>query len=552
MVALHSHVRGLHPKDRSIMPSPAETIPSEGKSLDRESIAELLERVGKVQVPKALPRVLSALTPADYAVAVNHGRWSLAPHLALLNRKLMQLATRRIRRLIVTMPPRHGKSTFISKDLPGWWLGTWPDERVILGSYGSELATDWSAKARASLEEFGQQLFGIRVSGKSRAGDHWRIEGREGSMKAVGVGGPLTGHGANLLIIDDPVKNAEEAMSPLMRAKTWEWWQTTASTRIEPNGCVIVIITRWHEDDLVGRMLTEMSQGGEKWDILNLPAIAEEDEPSWPNGLGRKRGQALWPERYDVEALETIRNRLTSKWWYAMFQQSPYTIGGGIFRSEHFQIVENYPRFKRIVRFWDLAATAEHQASDPDWTACVKMGHGIDDQFYVLNVQRKRLSPGGIINWIIETAKRDGPEVAVYVEQEGGASGKFTIHFIEKEFRTHGLHRWTFRGNRPQGSKELRADPFSAAAEHQHVFIVVDGTWDHNDYLGELEQFPNGTHDDRVDASTGAYDYLADMASGVGQPAVSMGRPVYQIDERKVIDEHAPSSEASSSREMVW
>lgn len=521
--------------------------------MDRDAFLNLLIQKEKApRIVRAIPRVLNALTPADYAIANSRGKWQLAPHLALLNRKLMQLAARKIRRLIVTMPPRHGKSTFISKDFAGWWLGTFPDQRVVVSSYGADLATDWSAKARASFEEFGEQIFGVKIHARSKAADHWRLEGREGSMKAAGVGGPLTGHGADLLIIDDPVKNSEEALSAIMREKTWSWWQTTASTRIEPNGCVIVIITRWHEDDMVGRMLREMEEGNEHWEVLNLPAIAEDDEPAWPMGLGRRRGQALWPERYDENSLEVIRKRLTSRWWFSMYQQSPYTIGGDIFKPEHFKRTEDYPQFKRIVRFWDLAATAEGQGADPDWTACVKMGHGIDDRFYILDVQRRRESPGSIVRWIIDVAKRDGHEVAVFVEQEGGASGKYTIHFIEKEFRANGLYRWAFRGDRPRGNKVLRADPLSAACEHGNVSIVVNGRYDHDDYLYEMETFPNGSHDDRVDASTGAYEYLADVGGG-GTAAVSLGRPASPVVAEDVVQRLAPQlNPGGNRREMIY
>src|SRR5262249_39293348 len=157
--------------------------------------------------------------------------------------------------LVIEAPPRHGKSELISKYLPAWFLGTFPQKRVMLAAYGASFARSWGRKARELLEEHGTQLFGVRVRDDLRSSSEWGLWGSEGGMVSSGVGGPMTGRGADLLIVDDPVKSSDQSRSETIREAQWDWWQSTASTRIEPGGCTIVIATRWHEDDLSGRLI---------------------------------------------------------------------------------------------------------------------------------------------------------------------------------------------------------------------------------------------------------------------------------------------------------
>jgi predicted phage terminase large subunit-like protein len=205
----------------------------------------------------------------------------------------------------------------VSKYLPAWFLGAFPEKRVMLAGYGAAFARDWGRKARELLREFGPELFGVHVQRDRRAADDWGLEGHSGGMVTAGVGGPLTGRGADLLIIDDPVKNSMHAYSEHIREVHWDWWQSTASTRIEPGGCAVVIATRWHIDDLSGRLLGEADAGGAVR-RLRLPAIAEECDP-----LGRSVGEPLWPERWPLARLDEKRRRLESAWWLSLFQQLP-------------------------------------------------------------------------------------------------------------------------------------------------------------------------------------------------------------------------------------
>lgn len=265
-------------------------------------------------------RLHAALTPAIFAAQISRSRWKLARHLEEIDRAIVDtILGRTAPILVIEAPPRHGKSELISRYLPAWYLGVFPMRRVMLVGYAAGFARSWGRKARALLVEHGRESFGVEVAADARAAEDWGIRGWEGGMVTAGVGGPLTGRGADLLIIDDPIKNAEEALSETIRERHWDWWQSTASTRIEPAGCAIIIATRWHEDDLTGKLLREAETGeGAAVRRLRLPAIAEPGDP-----LGRAPGEALWPQRWPIERLREIREQKEPHWWNAMYQQCP-------------------------------------------------------------------------------------------------------------------------------------------------------------------------------------------------------------------------------------
>ncbi|MFN0054238.1 MAG: terminase large subunit domain-containing protein [Planctomycetales bacterium] len=259
-------------------------------------------------------------TPACFAVAASGGRWRLVRHLHLIDRAVVEtIQGGGASILVIEAPPRHGKSELISRYLPAWFLGVNPDKRVMLAGYGAGFAGGWGRKAREILELHGPSWFGVSVRRDLRASANWGIVGRDGGMTTSGVGGPMTGRGADLLIIDDPVKNAAQAQSERQREAHWDWWQSTASTRLEPGGCCIVIATRWHEDDLSGRLIREGADGsGPQVRRLTLPALADKRDD-----LGRPAGYPLWPERWPLKELERIRRSRSRDWWMALYQQSP-------------------------------------------------------------------------------------------------------------------------------------------------------------------------------------------------------------------------------------
>ena len=263
-----------------------------------ESLPSLLRYATEKELPQ-METDLAVLTPGCFCADVSEGRWMPARHLAYLDRAITesidQAAKGELEGLVVSMPPQHGKSELCSKYLPAWYLGRYPDRRVILTSYEADFAATWGRKARDLLEHWGH-LFGVRVHRRSGAANRWDLDGRDGGMTAAGVGGPITGKGAHLLIVDDPIKNDEEARSNTFREKQWEWWQSVATTRRRPGALIIVIQTRWHRDDLTGRILRQAEETGHKWRIVKFPAWLK-NTTFWGDNRARLFGRRCSPNR---------------------------------------------------------------------------------------------------------------------------------------------------------------------------------------------------------------------------------------------------------------
>ncbi len=261
-------------------------------------------------------------------------------HLDLLDITLMKVSEGILKRVIVTMPPRKGKSERVSKKFPAWHVGKNPNDEIIISSYSLDLSRDFSVIARDTFKKHGGTTFETELSQSKQAGESWGVEGHRGGVNAAGVGGAITGKGAKIAIIDDPVKNAEEANSEVMREKVWQWYETTLLTRLTPDGRIVVVMTRWHEDDLVGRLLKkeaqEIKEGthvGERWTLINMPEYAEEGDL-----LGREIGEPIWPEfGFTKEVMEKKRQEVGGYTWNALYQQRPSAAGGTIFKRQHFK-----------------------------------------------------------------------------------------------------------------------------------------------------------------------------------------------------------------------
>lgn len=428
------------------------------------------------------------------------GRYQHAPHLNILDEALMDCTHHvetgeGIEHLIVEMPPRHGKTQTISRLYPAWHLGRNPDHRVILTSYGDSLSRKNSRYARAFIRASRYRaLFpDTQLASDSQAADAWDVQGHEGGMDAMGIGGGVSGKGGHLIIVDDPVKNREQAESLVYRDKIYDSFTDDFYTRREPGAAVVIVMTRWHDDDLVGRLLKEFP---DRYTVLRLPAMAEDDDL-----LGRSEGQALWPERFPEEALEDIRVQLGSYSWAALYQQRPTLREGGMFKWVWFsQIVEAPPSKAQYVRYWDKAATADSGA----YTAGVLMAE-FESTFFVVDVVRGQWSALERESVIKQTAQQDKGKygrVVIWQEQEPGSGGKESA-----EATARNLKGYIIRTERVTGPKEVRAEPFAAQCEAGNVKLV-NGAWNRQ-YTEEHAAFPNSVYKDQVDASSGAFNKLA-------------------------------------------
>ena len=299
------------------------------------NLDKLLKPQQKKNLHQKAREVLASRHLIDFLELDGAGRWQRARHLELICRKLEELeAAARgdggCDRAIFCLPPRGGKSEVCSKKFPAFCLGRNPEFEIILSTYAAELSYDFSRIARATLREWGPSLWGIRVSDESSSVSKWGIKGHRGGLTAAGVGGPITGRGAAIAIIDDPVKNAEEASSKIIQDKIWDWYRSTLYTRLAPNSAIVAIMTRWAEDDIVGRLVEEMeSEDGEKWDVVSIPALAEPGDV-----MGRKVGESYWPGRFPVPWLERRRVAVGPFYWEALYQQHPLDAKGTIFNPD--------------------------------------------------------------------------------------------------------------------------------------------------------------------------------------------------------------------------
>ena len=343
-------------------------------------------------------------------------RYKPDPAHELIAQKLTSLVkSRQGGRLMIFAPPQTGKSELVSIRFPAFWLGNRPDDPVILASYAASLAEDKGGKARdvARLPEYSEIFPEILIN--RDAARHWTLAPpNRGYMFSAGVGGPVTGHGAMLGIIDDPFENWEQAQSAVFRKRVWEWWQGTFRTRIWENGVIVLIMTRWHEDDLAGRLLKR--QPG-KWEVLRLPALAETQkerdennaylglQAGEPDPAGREPGEPLAPSRYSGTAMEEIKVEVGSRVWAAEYQGVPRPAEGDRVKREWLILVKSAPIAARRVRAWDKAGTT----GAGDWTAGVLMAES-NGIYYIEDVVRGQWSALERSRMLLQTAILDAIE----------------------------------------------------------------------------------------------------------------------------------------------
>lgn len=452
-----------------------------------------------------------------------------ARHLSLLDKHLEQVALYLLsggmvglNRLMIFMPPRYGKSTTASHYFPAWVLGELPTTRLIMVSYGNRLALRNSRRLRTIVRSAAYQaLYPTTVlSHDKQAMDEWELEGG-GGVVAAGVGGGITGHGANLIIIDDPIKSREEAESVLHREQLQAWYTADLYTRLEKPNALVLMMTRWHYHDLAGWLLSDNVDG---WRVLSLSALAAglahptsgtvqqpggHGSPSMQRRLGaeinslydwRWPGEALWPEHHTRADLLHIQHQLGDYDFSALYQQAPLPERGRLFDPTRIGIVDTIPLVVRAVRFYDLAVTAKTRAS---YTAGVKLGLLADERLIVLDVWRGQIELPDVHEAIVQHALLDGATVPIRLEAE--KAGIVELQHLLREPRLHG---YRLDAEPPRGDKYTRAGPIAARVNAGRV-LMLRAAWNRA-FLEELGLFPHGPNADQIDALSGAYRLLHD------------------------------------------
>lgn len=465
-----------------------------------EAQAELDQSVGS-EVGAARQRIIcfTKFTKPDYEVNWHH---------ELVGVKLDAVLAGKCRRLMILEPPQNGKSEQVSRRFPAFALGKNPDLRIIACSYGDSLAQDMSRDVQKVIDSaeyrvlFPDTRLAERRDSEKRTQGQFDVVGHRGYYIAAGIMGAITGKTADIGIVDDPIKNREEAESEVYRDKVWEWYKSAFMTRqFGTKGAIIICLTRWHEDDLAGRLLKLAAENpdADQWEVVRLPAISEVDVKY------RRKGEPLWPAKYPLSELRRRRAGMGEYDWAALYQQHPAPSGGGLFKEEWFadKFVDAAPVVARRARGWDTAATD----GDGDYTVGVKIAEA-SGIFYIEDVVRGQWSPAKAEAQMKVTVEMDGEGCAQREEKEGGAAGKTVIDARIKTFAGK-----DFQGVAVTGSKVTRSKPFRVQCEAGNVRIVRDkgiggaeGRGWNVDYIKELCGFPTAKHDDQVDGSSCAFN----------------------------------------------
>jgi len=413
---------------------------------------------------------------------LTYRKYSPGWHHRILAKNLTMLEKGAQDRLMVLMPPRHGKSELASVRFPAWFLGRNPGRRVIATSYSARLAENFGRKVRDIVSDarFGLTFKGVGLSLRSKAADRWETN-MGGGYVAAGVGGSITGMGGDLLIVDDPFKNQEDADSKNYRDKVWDWYQSTLYTRIEKGGRILVILTRWHEDDLAGRLLASKA---EKWEVVSFPAVAESDEKF------RKTGDPLWPEKYGNDSLARIRKAVGARVWNALYQQRPAPEDGAVFKKSWFRMYDQPPVFDYMVQSWDMTFSGGENSDYVVGQVWGVKGSGR----YLVDQVRGRMDFMKAIAELKKLSTQYPAAKAKYIEDK--ANGPAVISALKNEIQ--GLIPVN-----PKGSKTSRALAVSPLLEAGNVFLKKNADFT-EELMDEAALFPAGKNDDMVDAMTQA------------------------------------------------
>ncbi len=442
--------------------------------------------------PEAADALLARRQARDSLIAFTDHTlptYEAADHHHQIAEKLEAVERGDIQRLAIFMPPRHGKSELVSIRFPAWYIGRNPDKHVIAASYAQELASGFGRQVRNLLQtdEY-RACFGSILEADSTAAHRWNTN-RGGSYLAAGVGAGITGRGADILLIDDPVRSREDADSEVYRERTWEWYRGTAYTRLHPGGAIVLVQTRWHDDDLAGRIL-EGSRPGE-WDVLELPALHD--------------GSALWPAWYDTAALERIRDTIGPRDWSAQYQQQPAPDAGGYFQRDWVRYYDQLPDDTLAIY-----GASDYAVTDGggDYTVHGVVGVDAQDNLYVLDWWKGQTASDEWVETVISMIDRWKPRKWV---EEAGQIEKSIGPFLTKRMAERRVYcvREQLASSR---DKATRARSIQARMSMGRVYFPRQAWGD--DIVHEMLRFPAGAHDDQVDVLSLFGRVLDEMGRG--------------------------------------
>jgi predicted phage terminase large subunit-like protein len=478
----------------------------EEKERIAELIAEKRRRLKSISSEERLRNVWIAKCRSDLTLwtveAQRHKGYKPAAHHRLLISKLEEVAAGTIPRLMVFMPPGSAKSSYASKLFPAWMLRR--GVQIIGASHTvAPLALKFSAEIQDLVRE-NQEVLGYGL--RSENVQMWRTT-NGGQYLAAGVGTAIPGFRADLGIIDDPIKSRQAADSETDRQRVWEWYIGSFERRLTPGASIILILTRWHEDDLAGRLLEVQ---GDQWEVLKLPAEAEAGDQ-----LGRQPGEWLWEDDdygYGAE-LASIKDNLeaagATREWASQYQQRPRPLEGSIFRTDRIGVLPAPPAGGRTVRAYDLAATKDTGTRDQAWTRGVKLTLLDNKRLVVEDVVGCRGGPDDVERLIFNTAGQDGRKVTIGLPQDPGQAGKAQVAYFAKL-----LHGYPIESSPETGDKATRAAPVASQVNVGNVDVVA-GPWNRS-FLDELAAFPSGATKDQVDALSRGYAMLIER----GRPLI--------------------------------
>lgn len=414
--------------------------------------------------------------------------------------------------LVIDEPPRHGKSQQISIDFPAWFLGRNAEKEIITSAYSGELAQDFGGKTREKVSSEAYKIIFPEVELKEdeQARGRWRTKGG-GSYTAVGVGGPITGRGADVAIVDDPIKNREEAESEVMRRKLWDWFTSTLFTRLSPHGVVIIMHTRWHMLDLVGMILAnpELSKLVKH---LHFPALADTDQMPY-----RKLNEPLWKDRFNFLALTNIRNTIGPYDWASLYQGSPILTEIQEFKPQWIHEIDEFHVSMMNCRRFLTVDTAMSKKTQADYTGLCDNSVN-QENYWHLRAWRQKLSPEELVEMLFTLHKNNKYE-AIGIERTTYTDG--LKPYLDSEQRKRNVFLPIVELQHHQTSKEIRIRGLIPRYSANSIFHIKDRC---NDLVEEQQQFPVGIHDDVLDAE--AYQLqLADNPNLAGAGQVSVFIP---------------------------